>query len=168
MIIFTARFLFCLLQKLIKYVKIRVLKFEWKGSGFLKLIACVDDNKGLMFNKRRQSQDRVLRKRILELVGEDKLWMTPYSAKQFEAEYSVNVDDDCQSKAGKNDFYFLENGGFDIKNCQEVILYHWNRLYPADKYFDIDLSGLGFELVSKYEFEGYSHEKITEERYVKR
>ena len=37
------------------------------------IMVCVDDNNGMMFNKRRQSQDRVLRQRMLELAGEKKL-----------------------------------------------------------------------------------------------
>ena len=32
------------------------------------LIVCVDDHNGMMFNHRRQSQDRVLRADILELT----------------------------------------------------------------------------------------------------
>ena len=50
------------------------------------LIVCVDDNKGMMFNHRRQSQDRVLRRHILDRVGDAKLWMNGYSAKMFEKE----------------------------------------------------------------------------------
>ena len=41
----------------------------------MKIIVCVDNQNGMMFNHRRQSQDRVLRKRILELTGGEKLWM---------------------------------------------------------------------------------------------
>ena len=33
------------------------------------LIACVDDNLGMLFNNRRQSMDRVLRARLLKLCG---------------------------------------------------------------------------------------------------
>ena len=33
------------------------------------VIACLDDNGGMMFNHRRQSQDRVLRAHIAALVG---------------------------------------------------------------------------------------------------
>lgn len=44
-----------------------------------------------------------------------------------------------------------------------VILYKWNRVYPADQYFAMDLSG--WKLVETVEFPGSSHEKITEERY---
>ena len=35
----------------------------------MKIIVCVDNQNGMMFNHRRQSQDRVLRKRIMELTG---------------------------------------------------------------------------------------------------
>ena len=33
------------------------------------VIACLDDNGGMMFNHRRQSQDRMLRAHIAALVG---------------------------------------------------------------------------------------------------
>lgn len=49
----------------------------------MKIIVCVDNQNGMMFNHRRQSQDRVLRKRIMELTGGKKLWMNAYSQKQF-------------------------------------------------------------------------------------
>ena len=39
----------------------------------MNIIVCLDDKNGMMFNKRRQSQDRVLRQRMLELAGEKKL-----------------------------------------------------------------------------------------------
>lgn len=55
------------------------------------LIVCVDDNKGMMFNHRRQSQDRVLRRHILDRVGDAKLWMNGYSAKMFEKDESEQV-----------------------------------------------------------------------------
>ena len=52
------------------------------------LIVCVDDNKGMMFNHRPQRQDRVLRRHILDRVGDAKLWMNGYSAKMVEKDYS--------------------------------------------------------------------------------
>lgn len=39
------------------------------------LIVCVDDHNGMMFNHRRQSQDRILRGDILELTEGKILWM---------------------------------------------------------------------------------------------
>lgn len=47
------------------------------------VILCVDYNGGTMFNHRRQSQDRLLRDRILRLTAGTRLWMNHYSAKQF-------------------------------------------------------------------------------------
>ena len=49
---------------------------------------------------------------------------------------------------------------------EEVILCHWNRDYPADMYFKMDLGS--WKLAETQEYAGSSHEKITEERYVRR
>ena len=49
------------------------------------LIVCVDNKNGMLFNRRRQSQDRMLRTRILEMTAQSRLWMNTYSAKQFDA-----------------------------------------------------------------------------------
>ena len=115
------------------------------------LIVCVDDNKGMMFNHRRQSQDRVLRRHILDRVGDAKLWMNGYSAKMFEKDESEQVrkclivDEDFLKKAAKGEYCFAESD-------------------PCGKdMFPVDLSG--WKLVETVEFPGSSHEKITEERY---
>ena len=47
------------------------------------LIVAVDEDKGMMFNRRRQSKDRVLRERILSLAKGGKLWMNAYTRRQF-------------------------------------------------------------------------------------
>lgn len=47
------------------------------------VILAIDDTGGMMFHGRRQSCDRVLRKKILHITKEKKLWMNSYSAKQF-------------------------------------------------------------------------------------
>lgn len=130
-------------------------------------IVCVDDNFGLSFNGRRQSQDRKLRERILDLSSESVLWLSPYTAKQFTENGSFRVDEDCLSKAGKGEFCFAEDSDFSGENCERIILFKWNRLYPADRYFEFDLKSNGFKKVSSTDFEGYSHEKITEEVYTK-
>ena len=41
-----------------------------------------------------------------------------------------------------------------------------NRDYPADMYFKMDLGS--WKLAETQEYAGSSHEKITEERYVRR
>ena len=133
----------------------------------MKLIFCLDDRGGMMFNQRRQSQDRVLRARILDYIGGSRLFMSEYSAKQFEKSDNIVVSDKYLKKANANDFCFIEDGDFCFDEADEIIIYRWNRHYPADKYFDADVRSLGFELYSSEDFIGSSHEKITEEKYKK-
>ena len=66
------------------------------------LIVCVDDHNGMMFNHRRQSQDRILRGDILELAEGKILWMDAYSKKQFveEGMTQIRVEEDFLQKAG--------------------------------------------------------------------
>jgi dihydrofolate reductase len=49
----------------------------------------------------------------------------------------------------------------------EVYLYKWNRKYPSDVKFPKDMLN-DFKLEGSTDFEGNSHEKITEERYVRK
>lgn len=131
------------------------------------VVICVDDKNGMMFNNRRQSQDRELRKTILEETKENKLWMNSYSYKQFKEDDSSNIiiDDKFLIKAELGDYCFVED--VDIRPyvdyIEKIILFRWNRNYPADFYFDVDMSE--WKLVSTKEFVGNSHAKITEEIY---
>ena len=78
------------------------------------LIVCIDDNKGMMFNHRRQSQDRVLRRHILDMVGNGKLWMNEYSGKMFAKDSEellhgpVQTDEDFLKKASSGEYCFVE------------------------------------------------------------
>lgn len=134
------------------------------------IIACVDDNMGMMFNHRRQSQDRGLRERILDAAKGNKLWMNHYSAKQFSKSTvpQINVDDNFLSEAGADEYCFVED--FDatpyLWRVEKIILYWWNRPYPSNQTFSIDLSAGGWKLVHTEEFAGSSHERITEEIYT--
>ena len=38
-------------------------------------IICMDDKNGILFNRRRQSQDRLLREDLLRETGSSPLWM---------------------------------------------------------------------------------------------
>ena len=131
----------------------------------MKLIFCLDDRNGMMFNFRRQSMDRVLRQRVLKTAENNRIIMSPYSAKQFVESGNIVVSDTPQSVATSDDFYFVEDLPFLLENASEIIIYRWNRHYPADKYFDIDIKSLGYSVYSSEDFEGSSHEKITEEKY---
>ena len=132
----------------------------------MKLIVCIDERGGLMFNKRRQSRDRILQERVLELAKGARLFLSPYSAKLFGEGEGICVSENPASEAGKDDFYFLEDKGYTLSDCQEIYLYNWNRHYPSDITFSHDLKKEGYRRISKADFAGSSHEKITEEHYV--
>lgn len=130
------------------------------------LIVCVDDKLGMMFNKRRQSRDKEVISDIFEMCGNRKIWMNDYSAKLFETEPKrITADEDFIEKTGENEFCFIENQSVAefAGRVEAIVLYRWNRRYPADVYFDIDLNG--WELTESKEFKGSSHEKITKEIY---
>ena len=128
------------------------------------LIVCMDDQNGMAFNHRRQSQDRVLIERIEGLTADNNLRMAPYSQKLFSSS-NILADDDYLSKAGIDDYCFVERE--DVKphkdKTQKVIVFRWNRHYPSDLKFGIDLSN--WHLVSTEEFPGSSHLKIAMEVY---
>ena len=133
----------------------------------MKLIVCVDKSNGMFFNNRRQSQDRILREKILSIVGEKPLFLNEYSARQFENTDKLSICEDFFSRAGNDDFCFVENSAIPADKVSEVYLFQWNRDYPADVYFSIDLSA-DFKKVKSENFEGSSHKKITLEIYQRR
>ena len=134
----------------------------------MKIITAVDDNGGLLFNNRRQSRDRVLRDYIVELTSRHTLWINSYTAKLFdEIPEHVIVDDDFLYKAGLLDYCWVENQHVSeiADNISEVILFHWNRQYPGDFFFDLDLRE--WKLIATKEFSGSSHKQITQENYIR-
>ena len=135
------------------------------------IIACIDDNMGMMFNHRRQSQDRALRELVLEATKNSKLWMNHYSSKQFteSAAPQINVDDSFMSEAGNGEYCFIEDVDVTpyLRWVEKIILYRWNRSYPSDQAFYINLSAGEWKLVQTQEFAGSSHERITEEIYTR-
>ncbi len=133
----------------------------------MKLIVCIDKSNGMMFNNRRQSQDSVLREKLLELVGEKKLLLNAYTAKQFEESRQLEVREDFLAVATAEDFCFVEDQPIPADQVDEVYLFRWNRDYPADRTFDLDLKD-NFEKMKTEDFPGSSHKKITLEIYHKR
>lgn len=133
----------------------------------MKLIFCLEKNKGTMFLGKRQSKDRVLNERLLQIVGNSKLWVSEYSSELFEPPESLVIDNDYKNKAERNDYCFVEDKGYDLSYVDEIILCLWNRRYPSDQFFDIDIKGNSFKKVSTENIVGSSHDKITIETYKK-
>ena len=135
----------------------------------MTIIICVDDNWGIMFNHRRQSQDKIVREHILKEIKGNTLRMNSYSAKMFGKHPQICVDEDFMDMAAPDDYCFVEDCSVSPYKQQisQVIVYKWNRNYPADQYFDMSLTDNGWRLISSEDFVGNSHEKITKERYIK-
>lgn len=132
------------------------------------LIVCVDDRGGMLFARRRQSQDRVLRDDLLREVGGAKLYMNAYSAKLFGSDDRITVAEDCLARAGEGEYCFVEN--LDpvpyTEKLEQIIVYRWNRHYPADFYFGVALETPAWTRIRTEEFAGSSHEKITKDVYT--
>lgn len=133
------------------------------------LIVCVDDRGGMMFNHRRQSRDKALIGDVCRMTEGRKLWMTAYTAPLFaECAGETAVDEAFLWKAAEGDYCFAEEGlpdGWEA-HAEELVVYRWNRSYPADVHFETDMTG--WTLLSVEEFAGSSHERITREIYRKR
>lgn len=128
----------------------------------MNIIVCLDNNRGMMFNRRRQSRDKYLIDKIKELTANHTTWTTPYSASLFD--WKISIDENMLSLAKKDDFCFVENLHVQdhLSSIDKIYLFKWNRTYPADFYFDIDLNE-EFHLISQEDFTGNSHENITME-----
>jgi len=127
----------------------------------MKVFVCIDDKNGMMFNKRRQSKDRVLVEKIKEIANGKQI---------FASEYSKNILPEatlCENFEDANGFVFVENpeGLFENK-IETLYVFKWNRHYPSDRKFNMDLTN--FKLVSTEDFAGYSHENITLEVYERK
>ncbi len=130
----------------------------------MKIIICLDDNNGMLFNNRRQSRDSAVLEDVFANLGSEQLNIFPFSQKLF-ADFNDKVSV-CSSLA-ENNVYFIED--IDIKpyesQIKEIVVYKWNRVYPADFYCEIDFSA--FNAVSQTELHGSSHEKITKIIYCR-
>ncbi len=133
----------------------------------MQVIVCVDDNGGMMFNKRRQSRDRVLCEYVMKISEGHKVYMNAYSAKLFQEDERIVVSENYLEEAGEEDFCFVEKESLKSyeDKIKKLIIFKWNRVYPADQHLDIDPEKM--KKVQEEEFVGFSHEKITMEVYEK-
>lgn len=131
----------------------------------MNVIVCIDKNGGMAFMGKRQSMDCVLREKVLEISNGARLLMNSYSAKQFENPESIVVDEDFLSNTNQGDFCFVEDKEISAENVESFYIFNWNRKYPGDLFFTVDLKAEGFKKIKKEEFQGNSHDKITLEIY---
>ena len=85
----------------------------------MNIFVCIDDNQGMMFNKRRQSRDAKVMEDVWSMT--DKLWIHSFSEKLLENESEkLVVDDMFLENAQAGDYCFVENQ--HLKFTYSVIL----------------------------------------------
>ena len=128
----------------------------------MTIYVCLDDRNGMLFNKRRQSRDI----KVLEDIRKsaDVLTIDAFSEKliqEAEIPYVLapeEIPEDAHFFAEARDLSGL------LPRASKLVIYRWNRHYPADVRFEGDLSA--FRLESREEFPGKSHDTITKEVYT--
>lgn len=127
----------------------------------MRVFMCLDQKDGLLFNDRRQSRDREVVADIEKTIGHEEIGMSEYSAKLFEGHDNIVVTDDL--KDCRN--VFLEKDDLDLLDFDELIIYRWDKVYPADARLTFDYKSMTLKDVSV--ITGYSHDKIIKEVYVR-
>lgn len=126
------------------------------------LIVCISNNNGMMFNNRRQSRDRLLLEKLCTDCQNERIIIHEYSKKLFKGLPVEVATEVCVDNATS----FVEDP--DLIPCEaifdKIIVVRWNRDYPADKFFNVDMSV--YECVSREDFVGKSHDEILIETYV--
>lgn len=128
-------------------------------------ILCLDNNNGMMFNDRRQSQDRGLREYIAEMTKDEKVYMNAYTKKLYKEIENPMISEDFLQKAGKGEPCIVENLSLNpvIDQIEEIVVFRWNKVYPSDQVLDVDLEE--WNLVEEEQIEGSTHE-ITKQIYL--
>lgn len=151
------------------YNVIKYSIYKVKKEQTMIAIVCIENSNGVLFNKRRVSQDKAVTEKILEITSKSKLWMDSYSFPLFE-QYStanINIADNFLCETSKDEYCFVENKLLKPyeKWLDKIIVFKWNRDYPSDFKFDLDLTQ--WKLTESTEFVGNSHKNITMEVYVR-
>lgn len=135
----------------------------------MKVIACIDDNGGILFNNRRVSRDKLVIENILDYIKPNILYITDFSTNLFADHMDSNKIKIIEEiDYGSDDYYFIENISLNdyCKYIDEIVIYKWNRVYPSDFKFNIDLNC--YNKIKELEFVGNSHDLITREIYSKK
>lgn len=74
----------------------------------MKIIVCVDDGMGMLFNHRRQSRDRILIEDVLKLTEGHTLYINSFLEKLFD---KATVNENILDVAGDDNYCFVENIG---------------------------------------------------------
>ena len=75
----------------------------------MKIIVCLDNHNGYMFNNRRLSSDKHITDNIEKIAKTNRVIVTPYSRKLFSKRSNVIVNNEPLAVASNNDYCFVED-----------------------------------------------------------
>lgn len=135
----------------------------------MTIYVCLDDRNGMLFNRRRQSRDSAV---LADIRGElpDVLTIDPFSEKLIrEAEIPYALAPEDLSSLPQQTHFFAETRNSEelLPLAEKLVIYRWNRHYPADVRWDQDPAEAGFTLAQSLDFPGNSHKNITREVYIR-
>ena len=127
----------------------------------MTLIVWTGKNGEMMFNRRRCSRDRGVIADIQATYDPLEICVSAYSSSLFDG---ARVISGVSEAAGG--VLFLEDLPLPaaLKQARKLIVYRFDRVYPADVRLEIPQD---FHRTESREFAGFSHEKITREVYEK-
>ncbi len=151
----------------------------------MKLVICTDSRLGYAFNHRRQSADLRMRQDMFRRLGgaAGGLFVNAYTERSllrdgcFDAKEAARRGKNpapsgrafLEAAAEAGGWAFVEN--VEVKGLwhrvDEILLYIWDKRYPADYAFPKALLS-SFELTETAEFPGRSHDVIRLEHYVRK
>lgn len=136
------------------------------------LVMFLDMKNGMAFNHRRQARDRAVIERLLAKFPGKCFWGDEKTKTLFDNfdQAVFKADPDFLNKADAGDVAVAEFAPSDQltavdKRIEQLVIYRWDKVYPADLVCTYSLVKAGWNLTEQQEFEGHSHEKITEEVY---
>ncbi len=132
----------------------------------MKAILCLDDDYGISFFGKRQSQDKNLRLNLKDFLKGNKIYMKPYSASLYQDTLENIIEVSDFNNLLDAYVLFEEDINPYIDKVDTLVLYFWNRTYPKDVYFNKEFLSF-YKEVDQSEFVGTSHEKITRIVYRK-
>ncbi len=131
----------------------------------MTLIFCLDKNNGMLFGGRRQTFDYEVLDLICNIGGE-RLYITPFSQKYF-GERSYELLGEGLKGAPSDAAVFLEDRDAlpYISRVEKIIIYRWDKVYPADRWLGFSPLDEGFRLSGKVKFSTEVHKDIVKEIY---
>lgn len=131
------------------------------------IIACIDDNNGIGFNKRRLSTDSTVSKDIANIVGDKILYVKSEYSKKLLSDYVKNIKILDENSELEDNYVFIDNNlmSFNEEVIKGIVTFGWNRKYPSDTKFIIDTNI--WKAFSIVEYAGNSHDLITKTLYMK-